>query len=69
MVYVEGKYGVKVNIRNVIFEDFGLYMCYVSNYFGLDYRSVFLSEKMDKWKGLEGKIVKFLVFCESDRIV
>lgn len=67
-VHVEGKYGVKVNIRNVTLEDFGLYTCYVSNHLGSDYRSAFLSEKTDKWKGSEGKIVKLLAFCESDRI-
>lgn len=52
-VHVEGKYGVKVNIRNVTLKDFGLYTCYVSNHLGSDYRSAFLSERTDKWKGSE----------------
>ena len=67
-VHVEGKYGVKVNIRNITPEDFGLYTCYVSNHLGSDYRSAFLSERTDRWKGSEGKIVKLLAFCEIDRI-
>lgn len=67
-VHVEGKYGVKVNIRNVTPKDFGLYTCYVSNHLGSDYRSAFLSERTDRWKESEGKIVKLLAFCENDRI-
>lgn len=72
-VHVAGKYGVKVNIRNATPKDFGLYTCYVSNHLGSDYRSAFLSEKTDRWKGLKGKnyiqFVKLWAFCESDRIV
>jgi len=52
-VHVAGKYGVKVNIRNATPKDFGLYTCYVSNHLGSDYRSAFLSEKTDRWKGSE----------------
>lgn len=52
-VHVGGKYGVKVNIKNVTPNDLGLYTCYVSNHLGSDYRSAFLSERKDKWK--EGK--------------
>ena len=59
-VHVAGKYGVKVNIRNVTPKDLGLYTCYVSNHLGSDYRSAFLSERTDWWKESEG---------ESDRIV
>ncbi len=54
-VHVEGKYGVKVNIKNVKPKDFGLYTCYVSNHLGFDYRSAFLSERKDRWKVLQGK--------------
>ncbi|KAJ7336587.1 Fibroblast growth factor receptor 4 [Desmophyllum pertusum] len=49
-VHVGGKYGVKVNIKNVTPNDLGLYTCYVSNHLGSDYRSAFLSERKDKWK-------------------
>ncbi|XP_078358971.1 fibroblast growth factor receptor-like 1 isoform X2 [Oculina patagonica] len=52
-VHVEGKYGVKVNIKNVKPKDFGLYTCYVSNHLGFDYRSAFLSERKDRWKVLQ----------------
>lgn len=72
-VHVAGKYGVKVNIKNATPKDFGLYTCYVSNHLGSDYRSAFLSEKTDRWKGSEGKnyiqFVKLWAFCENDRIV
>lgn len=69
-VHVEGKYGVKVNIRNVTSKDFGLYTCYVSNHLGSDYRSAFLSESTDRWKGSKGKsYIQLKVICESGRIV
>lgn len=55
-VHVGGKYGVKVNIRNVKPNDLGLYTCYVSNHLGFDYMSAFLSEKKNRWKEPEGKI-------------
>ena len=58
-VHVGGKYGVKVNIKNVTPKDFGLYTCYVSNHLGSDYRSAFLSERKDRWKESEGKNYTF----------
>lgn len=53
-VHVQGKYGVKVNIQNVTPKDLGLYTCYVSNHLGSDYRSAFLSERTERWKGSDG---------------
>lgn len=50
-VYVAGKYGVKVNIRNVTSKELGLYTCYVSNHLGYDYRSAFLSPRNKLWRG------------------
>lgn len=42
----------------------GLYMCYVSNYFGFDYMSVFLSEEKDRRKEFEGKLrIKWILWC------
>lgn len=58
-VYVAGKYGVKVNIRNVTSKELGLYTCYVSNHLGYDYRSAFLSPRNKLWRGsLSGKITQ-----------
>ncbi|XP_068709960.1 fibroblast growth factor receptor-like 1 isoform X2 [Montipora foliosa] len=50
-VYVEGKYGVKVNIPNVTSKDLGMYTCYVSNHLGYDYRNAFLTALNKLWRG------------------
>ena len=58
------KYGVELRINNVTEDDFGLYICFVSNHIGYSYNSAFLSRKETLTQSSRtGKYVTFLLQC------
>ena len=46
-IRVKYHYGVELRITNVTEDDFGLYTCFVSTYFGYDYSSAFLGNSVE----------------------